>query len=105
MKFASMISNLIANSIESKLSDRDLTVSIALTKDDNNIEIRIEDNGKGIPEHVIEKIGQEGFSYNKKFGNGLGVAESKKYTNQLNGSFKISSIENQSTTVIIRLPS
>ena len=49
--------------------------------------ISIVDNGKGIPGHVVKKIGEKGFSYgktNQASGNGLGFYHAKEKINSFN---------------------
>lgn len=72
------------------------------------VEIYIKDSGKGIPRHLIDKLGQAGLSFGKdnssQSGNGLGIYHAKKTVELFGGSLKIDSTEGIGTTVYLLLP-
>jgi two-component system NtrC family sensor kinase len=73
---------------------------------DKSIEIKVKDNGAGIPQHIIEKIFQPFFT-TKPTGQGTGLGLSMSYdiiTNAHQGSLQVQSQENTGTTFIISLP-
>lgn len=94
-----IISNLINNSIESKANQ----LAISLEGTNQNAIIKIEDNGQGIPSHILERIGSEEFT-TKKSGNGLGLLHAYESIHQWNGKIEIKSTMNKGTTVKIFLP-
>ena len=63
----------------------------------------ISDNGKGIPVHILEKIGIKGFSYGKEnistAGSGIGLHYAIETLKYWGGDLKISSIQNQGTQI------
>ena len=65
--------------------------------------IRFVDNGEGIPQDVLNKIGQP-FCTTKKDGNGLGIMMVKKIIDSHNGKIQFNSQVKSGTTVDIRLP-
>ena len=65
--------------------------------------IHFVDNGEGIPQDVLNKIGQP-FCTTKKDGNGLGIMMVKKIIEAHKGKIKFSSQVKSGTTVDIRLP-
>ena len=65
--------------------------------------IRFVDNGEGIPQDVLNKIGQP-FCTTKKDGNGLGIMMVKKIIDSHNGKIHFNSRVKSGTTVDIRLP-
>ena len=72
----------------------------------NKVEVRVQDNGKGIPGSVKEKIFQLFFT-TKPTGQGTGLGLSISYdiiTKGHNGSIRVESKENQGTEFIITLP-
>jgi signal transduction histidine kinase len=90
---------LMANSYQpiAKVSTRKL---------DNIIEIRVEDNGPGIPQNIIDKIFQPFFT-TKPTGQGTGLGLSLAYdiiTKEHNGTIKVESKEGEGSTFIIELP-
>jgi signal transduction histidine kinase len=81
-------------------------VSASTSKLKNGIEIRIKDNGTGIPEALKTKIFQPFFT-TKPTGEGTGLGLSLSYeiiTKGHGGSLSIESIEGNGTTFIIELP-
>ncbi|WP_353485350.1 ATP-binding protein [Haliscomenobacter sp.] len=81
-------------------------VSASTSKLKNGIEIRIKDNGTGIPEALKNKIFQPFFT-TKPTGEGTGLGLSLSYeiiTKGHGGSLSIESTEGMGTTFIIELP-
>jgi signal transduction histidine kinase len=70
------------------------------------VEIRIADNGTGIPEHLIDKIFQPFFT-TKPTGEGTGLGLSLSYdiiTKGHGGTLNVESQNNRGTTFIIQIP-
>jgi two-component system, sporulation sensor kinase A len=67
------------------------------------VTIRVTDNGKGIPEQIIQRIGEPFFT-TKDEGTGLGLMVSQKIISDHKGTFDIESEEGKGTTVTIVLP-
>ena len=81
------------------------TVSIQTKKINDKIEIRVRDNGNGIPSNIIEKIFQPFFT-TKPTGQGTGLGLSLAYdiiTKEHNGTIKAESKEGEGTEFIIAL--
>ncbi len=82
------------------------TVSISTKKIDNYIEIKVSDNGNGIPQNVLDKIFQPFFT-TKPTGQGTGLGLSMSYdivTKGHGGELKVETKEGEGTTFIISLP-
>ncbi len=97
------ISNLINNSIESFTNDIG-KVSVAVKGWSDKVIITIQDNGKGIPDAILKRIGQRGFSYGKngsQSGSGLGIYHAKKTIEDVGGSFDIQSKIDEGTTITL----
>lgn len=93
--------NIIKNAKESiKESGR-----VSLKSINNNTEyvITISDNGSGMDDEMLEKIGTP-FYTTKKNGTGLGVCFSKEIVERHGGKMKYESKKNEGTTVKIILP-
>jgi len=102
-----VLSNLINNSVEA-LANNTGYVKINLLDVGNNINIQIRDNGTGIPEHILEKLGQKGTTFGKEelasSGSGLGFYFAKKTIDACGGKINVHSKEKIGTTVEINLP-
>lgn len=82
------------------------TVIIITEKIDNELIIKIQDNGSGMPENVKLKIFQPFFT-TKPTGQGTGLGLSMSYdiiTKGHGGTIEVESIEGESTTFTIKLP-
>lgn len=71
--------------------------------DNDMVEIRIIDNGCGIPATLMRQVSDGGLSYGKKNGRGLGLKHAIEKIYSWNGDFSIDSKENKGTTVCIKL--
>ncbi len=81
------------------------TVSIQTKKINDKVEIKITDNGKGIPKNIVEKIFQPFFTTKPTGqGTGLGLSLSYDIIKAHGGDIKVESKENEGTTFIINLP-
>ncbi|MGG1659990.1 PAS domain S-box protein [Brevibacillus sp. NRS-1366] len=78
-------------------------IKIELMQQQESVLIRIIDQGDGIAEDRIQKLG-EPFYTTKEKGTGLGLMISYKIVQAHHGSMKISSQKNKGTTVEIMLP-
>lgn len=96
--------NLLKNSIEAKDSHKKNNyVSIDTIRKNDEIIIRIKDNGIGMDTKSLEKV-DEMFYTTKEKGTGLGVALSKEIISQHGGDIKYSSVKGKYTIVDIILP-
>ena len=81
-------------------------VTISTRKIDNKIEIRVSDNGPGIPDNIKDKIFQPFFT-TKPTGQGTGLGLSLSYdiiTKGHGGSIEMNSSKDQGTEFIIKIP-
>ena len=88
----SIIGNIIENSIESlNRADREnKEIRIIFIDSENSIEIRISDNGEGIPPEYKEKIFEYGFSLKgTSGGRGIGLFIVKEQLELLNGKIEV----------------
>ncbi|WP_115995817.1 PAS domain-containing sensor histidine kinase [Cohnella lupini] len=95
--------NVLKNAIESMPQGGEVEIVIAM-KEDRDIIVRIVDQGVGIPEDRMEKIGEPFFSL-KESGTGLGLMVCHRIIEAHQGRITISSVVNEGTTVEIELPS
>lgn len=93
--------NLLKNGIEAMPSGGRIHTHIAAKND--QITISITDEGIGIPEEMIPKIGNPFFT-GKESGTGLGMMISQRIIHSHQGLMEIKSQVNVGTTIIITLP-
>lgn len=96
--------NLLRNSIEAygeSNTNRALWIETTMTEDEYVIHVK--DNGKGMPESVLNQIGKPFFT-TKESGTGIGIPLCKKIIEDHGGAFRIESTYNVGTTVSISLP-
>lgn len=94
--------NLIKNAIEVMPKGGLITVSMELTAD-NRMHISIQDEGEGIPEDMLTKLGQP-FYTTKEKGTGLGLMVTYKIIEEHNGSITVESELGVGTIFHIYLP-
>lgn len=95
--------NLFKNAIQSVGKGVSPSILIDIQKDNYFVEVRIKDNGLGIPKEVQEKLFRPNFT-TKSSGMGLGLAIVKKIVEDAGGIITYETAENIGTTFIIRLP-
>jgi signal transduction histidine kinase len=96
-----MLSNLLDNSLESKMMNRDLLVQLEIQESRDEVLLLIQDNGKGMSPEVLSRVGENGFTFGKDKGNGLGVSFAKRKLKEWGGSLKILSKEGEGTVVAL----
>jgi two-component system NtrC family sensor kinase len=81
------------------------TVSVSTKKVDNKIEIKVTDNGNGIPPKILDKIFQPFFTTKPTGqGTGLGLSLSYDIVKAHGGELKVETKENEGSTFIIQIP-
>lgn len=104
------LSNLINNSVEALTNHQgkvNVGVKKILLEQSEKVEIFIQDNGRGIPSSIQNKLGKMGVSYGKsgtESGSGLGIYHAKKTIDLIGGSFQIKSNKTIGTLIQIILP-
>lgn len=78
-------------------------IRMAIMQKDDTIEIRIKDNGRGIPQEVREKIFEPFFSYGKENGTGLGLNVAQKIVEDHGGELLLENTSDQGTTFLVLL--
>lgn len=96
-----IMSNLINNSIEAMLEKSTIKLNLAVNSE--GIIIDLEDNGRGIPKDVLPRIMEQGFSFGKSGGTGLGLPYAKQYLDKVGGKLTVTSKIGQGTRISISL--
>lgn len=94
--------NLIKNAIEASKSGDTVLISLDL-QDDENVVVKVKDNGCGISEEFLKRLGEPFYSSKEK-GTGLGLTVSFKIVQSHNGDIKFNSLTNKGTEVLVELP-
>ncbi len=107
-KLEKVIYNLVSNAIKFTGSNGEVKVKIQLT-DPLFFEIRIEDDGPGIPEdqllNIFDRFYQVDSSNTRRYdGSGIGLALTKELVELHKGTIIADSREGEGTVFIIRLP-
>lgn len=103
-EFKRSISNIINNSVEACKQNQPINIKIELKiLNQANIEINIEDDGKGIPKELIKSLGTKEIT-SKTTGNGIGLIHTFESIENWNGKIFISSTLNTGTLITIQLP-
>ncbi len=97
-----MLSNLINNSVEA--IDVRGRVRVRVQEREGRVEISVEDDGKGIPEEVVARLGQKGETHDKQGGSGLGLFHARESAERWGGSLQIHSKIGQGTSITLSLP-
>lgn len=97
-----ILSNLINNSIESSKNEG-VEIIIELSESNNHLLLKIKDNGKGIDQEILNKLGKQEIT-SKRSGSGIGLIHSFERIKEWGGKINISSQLNVGTSVQIELP-
>lgn len=97
-----VIINIIKNAIEASEEKGRIWIETKLNQD-KNISILIKDEGCGIPEDRIHRLGEPFYS-NKEKGTGLGLMISYKILEHHKGTIHFSSVVGKGTEVTLTLP-
>lgn len=95
--------NLLLNACEA-VSGEDGKINIELAQDSGGIQIRVADNGRGIPEAVRETLFEPFVSSGKENGTGLGLTVVQKIIQDHGGDVSVEKTSAAGTVFRIKLP-
>jgi signal transduction histidine kinase len=101
LKMERVFINLIGNSIHAMNNKG--TINIQMDEYENKIVIKVEDNGKGIPDEILPKI-FDPLITTKSNGRGIGLAASKEIVEMHNGYIGVKSVDGLGTEFFITMP-
>ncbi|WP_210364006.1 PAS domain-containing sensor histidine kinase [Bacillus sp. REN3] len=93
--------NVVKNAIEA--SESGDVVQITVQRSDNQVNVKIKDEGCGMSKELMERIGEPFYSSKEK-GTGLGMTVSFKIVQSHNGTIKFNSEPEKGTEVLVQLP-
>lgn len=104
--FVHILGNLIENSFAAlqMVQDDRKQVFVSIIHDENYCEIIIEDNGCGIPDSILNKIFDYGYTTKGSNGSGIGLYLVSQIVEKGNGEIEIHSSPNEGTTFYISFP-
>ncbi|MEN8209066.1 MAG: ATP-binding protein [Candidatus Fermentibacteria bacterium] len=104
-RLVQLLTNVMRNSVEALVnsSDGKITVSLVKSAVDGMVELRVHDNGPGIPNKVMIQM-FEPFFTTKKEGTGLGLFVARKVARDHRGRIDIESESGEGTTVRVSIP-
>ena len=106
--FLNMVGNACDATNERRMaSDKDYkpTLAVATRRMADTVEIRVRDNGTGMPQEVVEKIFNPFFTTKPTDkGNGLGLAISSDIVRQHGGTIRVESEQGSHTEMVVDIP-
>ena len=106
VKMESVINNIISNAC--KYSGENATIAVAVERQEDNLVIKISDDGMGIAERdlpfIFQRLYQSPRTKGVKEGTGIGLYIAKKFVELHGGRIGVASVEGSGTTFTIVLP-
>ena len=104
-QFQRAMSNLINNAVDALGCKSGGMVIVRLSADANSIIVSIEDNGKGMPAALTEKIlTRQSFTSGKRDGHGLGLQQVWDTLDNNEGSIRVESMPGKGTVIQLTFP-
>lgn len=101
--FTSSMVQALLSVVRNGLEYGKVTVEASLTED--TIRFVVRDNGPGIPQHIIPRLGEPFFTTKGAMkGMGLGLFITKTFADRLGGSLSFVSEVNKGTTAVLHIP-
>lgn len=101
-EFKRALSALLDNAIEAIVGDG--LVKVSLMRNEENCLVTIADNGQGMGEDLLSRLGEKSLTVGKARGNGLGVHFAKSVIQKAQGSLVYHSVRGQGTQAVISIP-
>ncbi|MFO8132615.1 MAG: PAS domain S-box protein [Thermoplasmatota archaeon] len=98
-----MVENLVRNAVE-HADATSIDISITRSNGRGNVELRIADDGTGIPDPLKEKVFEEQYSYGSSAGSGLGLYIVRQTVERYGGSIHVEDNKPRGTVFVMTLP-
>ena len=92
--------NLVLNAIEAVKDEEEPLITLSAAPEGARTEIRVADNGTGMPEEILDKIFIPFFSTRKK-GSGIGLSICKQIVLLHKGTLQVRSKEGEGTVFVV----
>jgi PAS domain S-box-containing protein len=103
--FKRMLSNLINNAVDA-FENKKGTVTVKLDATADRVNVTVEDNGKGMPQQIIDKIMQNiEVTEGKSHGHGIGLTQVRETLARNQGTLSIDSKIKKGTRMLLEFPS
>ena len=102
-KLERVIFNLLLNACEATPQSKP-AIGVSVRQTDHAFEIRVADNGPGVPEAIRNTLFDPFVSFGKPNGTGLGLAIVSKIVHDHAGTVSVESSSSKGTVVLIKLP-
>jgi len=103
-QISQVLMNLLLNAGQAMPQGGTITVSATKVKFEDRVEVRVTDNGCGIPADILPRIFEPFFTTKRGQGTGLGLSISQAYVRNHHGDMEVESVPNRGTTVRFNLP-
>jgi signal transduction histidine kinase len=103
-QISQVLMNLLLNAGQAMPQGGTITVSADKVKFEDRVEVRVADNGCGIPADILPRIFEPFFTTKRGQGTGLGLSISQAYVRNHHGDMEVESVPNRGTTVRFNLP-
>ncbi len=103
-KLQRVIQNLLVNASEAVPPTGGGRIQVSVAKKDSVAEIRVRDNGRGIPGDLRDKVFDAFVSYGKENGTGLGLTVVQKIVQDHGGTVSVESTSTAGTVMLVTLP-
>jgi two-component sensor histidine kinase/PAS domain-containing protein len=102
--FNRMVCNLVNNGVEA-IEEKEVKIEVSYGVKGEEVEIRVKDNGKGMPKEVVERImNDEKIGTTKEEGHGIGMQQIMSTIRAMKGKIKVESKEGEGTECILTFP-
>jgi len=98
-----LVSNLVRNAADATTGKPD-PITVGLERDPEAVRMVVRDRGAGIPEHLLGRVFEQGFTTKTAGEGGTGLVVVRNIVAGFGGSVKLESVEGQGTTVVVQLP-
>ncbi len=98
-----LVSNLVRNAADATTGKAD-PITVRLEREAEAVRVVVRDRGVGIPQHLVERVFEAGFTTKTEGEGGTGLAVVRNIVAGFGGSVQLESVEGKGTTVVVQLP-